>query len=263
MNKVVLVSLLVFIVQESFPQTIDNLNTGEGQRFLKRIENNFINNWAQINNGKEDGFYNFDSKTYLEKLFFGDCNAKVEFFINPSFESVYGFRIVRDSSDISYILEIKRISNWKEVEEKLAKEFPSKSFPVEQILSVSKEEIEQTSLHNGEIYKKRLKESLKLYRVNTQAFAVNSNFVEQLYKTIMEAIDNFAVKGTPAVAKDGYFATFRCVVKDEVWTLTIHLPEGDIKNLTNICKQIIEDIETNTFKESKYVELLDNIHEKE
>jgi hypothetical protein len=160
------------------------LNTG-GRRFLKRVEHNFINNAYKISNGKkilkgkEDGFYNLNSKTDVEKLLFGDFNAKLEFFVEPSFEGAYGFRIVRDSLEISYLLELKRINNFDEVSSQPSKE----------------------------------------YKVDTKYFPVKNEFAEKLYVKVVDAIDNFKDKGRPDRIMDGYTATFRCVVDDEVWTL--------------------------------------------
>ncbi|GHT63379.1 hypothetical protein AGMMS50239_19210 [Bacteroidia bacterium] len=86
---------------------------------------------------------------------------------------------------------------------------------------------------------------------------VNNLFAEKLHETFVASITDFVGKGRPAGIRDGYSATFRCVVEDEVWTLTIQVPQGEFLKLTDICKQIMENIETNTLNESKYVELLD------
>jgi hypothetical protein len=79
-----------------------------GGNFLKRVE---FNNWH--------GSYNLNSKGYVEKLFFGDFNAQVEFFYAPSFvaskKGTSGFRIVGDSRDSSYIIEFKHIPNYEKV----------------------------------------------------------------------------------------------------------------------------------------------------
>jgi hypothetical protein len=68
-----------------------------GGQFLKRIEYNLLGN----------GLQNLKSKTEVEKLFFGDFNAKLEFFVEPSFEGAYGFRIVRDTLTASHLIELK------------------------------------------------------------------------------------------------------------------------------------------------------------
>lgn len=76
--------------------------------FLKRIENNYANNViVELSNGKTDGMYNFNSKSPMEKLFFGDFNAPVEYFVDPSFCPLTGFRIYPDSLGRSYLLETK------------------------------------------------------------------------------------------------------------------------------------------------------------
>jgi len=87
--------------------------------FLKRIENNYEHNITEVfdeNNEviRIEGDYNLRSKEGVEKLFFGDFNAKVEYFFEPSFEGALGFRIYRDSMD-RYTLEVKSIANFKEV----------------------------------------------------------------------------------------------------------------------------------------------------
>ena len=95
----------------------------QSTRFLKRVENNYSSDLVRLN-GKPDGYFNLDSKTEVEKLFFGDINAGIEFYVSPSTEANYGFRILKKPSDGSYTLEVKRISNWKEVETELREEFP-------------------------------------------------------------------------------------------------------------------------------------------
>lgn len=80
----------------------------EDGHFLKRIENNYANRViVELPNGKTDGIYNLDSKSAMEKRFFGDFNAPVEYFVDPSFRPVTGFRIYPDSSGTSYLLETK------------------------------------------------------------------------------------------------------------------------------------------------------------
>ena len=70
----------------------------EGGSFLKKIEHN----------RKGNGENNLDSKGDGEKQLLGDFNAPVEFFYNPSMlDKPSAFRIVRDSSANSYILEYK------------------------------------------------------------------------------------------------------------------------------------------------------------
>jgi hypothetical protein len=194
----------------------------------------------------------------VEKLLFGDFNAMVEFFISPSFEGAYGFRVFRckDSLQICYTLETKRISNLDTVEKMMSKEFPSRGLKADR--KFSQEEMSENAKYNREMFEKRHKESLRLYKTTNQSVSVNYLFAEKLYGIVASTIDNFTGKGRPAVIMDGYTVTFRCVVGDEVWTLTVHCPQGEILRLVDICKQIVKDIEMNDFKEMKYIVLFEN-----
>jgi hypothetical protein len=224
-----------------------SLESSEGGVFIKRIEYNFLH----------PGHYNLKNKIGVEKLFFGDFNAQLEFFVEPSFESAFGFRIVRDSSGTSSLLELKRIGNFEEVRSQLDKEYPSKGFPAKEISSVSEKEKELARQHNNTVYEKRKAESLLRYKVDTIDFSIKNDFAEKLYAATVASIENFKGKGIPPIILDGYVVTFRCVVGDEVWTLTIHEPKGELLQLTDICNQIIKDAEANSLNELKYVELLD------
>ena len=63
-------------------------------------------------------------------------------------------------------------------------------------------------------------------------------------------------KGKPAGIFDGTTVTFRCIVDDEVWTLTIHEPKGDIRIFSDLCRQIITDAEADKLEESEYIKIL-------
>ena len=109
------------------------------------------------------------------------------------------------------------------------------------------------------MYRKREKERLKLYAVETQTFPISHRFAEALYAGFVTSIEGFAMKGRPAMTGDGYSVTFRCVVDDDVWTLTIQNPRVEnILELSNLCKRIIEDAEAGRFDESKYIGRLED-----
>ncbi|GHV27180.1 hypothetical protein FACS1894176_08830 [Bacteroidia bacterium] len=250
-KKHLVVVLFLFILAGQAALAQLSAVTDKGGRFSKRIEYNFFTRGIPV------GTYNFNSKTDVEKLFFGDCNAMVEFFIMPSFEGAYGFRIVQDSLD-NYILEKKRISNWKEVSKELSEEFPSKGVPADKISTITKEESDEYRKHNQEMWQKQREKSLKRYEIATQSVPIRDEFAEKLYHTVTTAIDGFVGKGIPPLITDGYDVTFRCVVESEVWTLTVHVPRGYIAQLTNICKRMITDMEAGNWDESRYMRLLDD-----
>ncbi|MDR0833075.1 MAG: hypothetical protein LBN93_02660 [Candidatus Symbiothrix sp.] len=242
---ILLIILSLFILTGQIAIAQSSGETAKGGRFLKRVEYNIL----------APGIYNFNSKTDVEKLFFGDYNAMIEFFIEPSFEGSYGFRIVKDSLD-NYSLEKKRISNWEKINKELSAEFPTKGIPAGRIATITKEESAQNAKYNQEMWQKQKEEALKRYVVATQSVPIGDKFAEKLYHTVTTAIDGFVGKGIPPFITDGYEVTFRCVVEDEVWTLTVHAPQGYIGKLADICKQIIKDIEMGHLDESEYITLL-------
>lgn len=87
-------------------------------RAVKTIESNFEKDTSAF---KE---YNLEGKTPTEKLFFGDFNATFEFYVAPSFDGAYGFRIFRNPVNFSWMFEMKRVLNWDEVDKKIQQEFP-------------------------------------------------------------------------------------------------------------------------------------------
>ena len=92
------------------------LSAGEPFMFVKRVENNIDR--CNLENIPPDGsvevLYNLGSKSDLERLFFDRFNAPVEFFFRPDPgmndpRDVAGLRILKDTADNSYRLEVKRI----------------------------------------------------------------------------------------------------------------------------------------------------------
>ncbi len=247
MKKSMLIALLVFLcLSSAFAQ---------GGRFLIRIEDNYANNWVSITDGREDGFYNTDSKKGVEKRFFGDFNAKVEYFLEPSFEPATGFRIYRDSLGKSYLLEVKKITNYDKVNKQLNNEFPLQGGST--LEELSGERGEQMAKHNGAMIAKLYEERPKRYEIDAKAIPVSDAFAEKVYAKVSTMIDTFAPTEKPPQIYDGYRATFRCVAGLEVWTFTIHCPAGDVKKLSNLFKTMISAIDDGSFNETRYMSLLE------
>ena len=253
MNKIIYATVLsCFIASFGFSQ--------QSTKYRKIIENNSRDDCTQTDdeNTIPHGSYNFDSKTDIEMLFFGDINARIEYFLSPSFESPDGLRILKDSTNNAYLLEVKRIANWKEVENRLSEKYPSIGIPGEIYFSTPENIRKLTREHNNAMYRKREKERLKLYEVETQTFPICHRFAEALYAGFVTSIEGFVMKGRPAMTGDGYSVTFRCIVDDDVWTLTIQNPRVEnILELSDLCKRIIEDAEAGRFDESKYINGMD------
>jgi hypothetical protein len=235
--------------------------------FIKRIEYNFIDAQSVKKVGDEliiAYLCNIDGKSNMEKLFFGDFNAGIEFFYAPSFEASTkgeaGFRIVRDSLNTSYILEVKHISNYEEVWRETDDKYPVQGIPAGMMDSIFFDSLMLSGSNDNElemIWRKQINdERLKLFKVETLSFTISDRFAEKLYKKMVSFIDNFKAKGRLMLSADGYSVTFRNIVDDEVWSLKIHEPQGNALKMSDLCRQIITDAKKNTFDELKYIEVL-------
>ncbi|MDR1172786.1 MAG: hypothetical protein LBL24_10060 [Bacteroidales bacterium] len=230
--------------------------------FLKRVEYNLIARGGKANNITFIDHYNLLGKGDMEKLFFGDFNAPVEFVFDPSAEYdpciPSGFRMVKDSVSKSFILEVKYISNYGEASKEADKEARDPrhmiDLPAEVLDALPGSVFNLIRDHNSKNIVKRYFEELpKHFRVERLSFPVSDRFAEKLYGKMVSFIDHFKAKGVPPTILDGYSVTFRTVVDDEVWSLSIHEPQGDALQLADLCRQIITDAKANTFDESNYV----------
>ena len=221
-----------------------------GGNFEKRVENNL----ELIEN-----VYNLRSKGEIELMLLGDFNAPIEFFYDSHSSSVPScFRILRDSSDISYMIEIKRIINFWDVYYILSDVKSIIYVPVNMISSFPKDIREQILDHgnNRYMYKKYFIELPDYFMVETRSYPVSDQFAEKLYKSMVLFIDNFRAKKTSLFAISGDAVKFRTVVDGELWSLWIHAPGGNVVKMSDLCRQIITDGLANEFDEEKYISVL-------
>lgn len=224
----------------------------------------------------EDGKYNFVDKNDEERLLFGDFNAPVEFVLAPSFDGLSGMRIYMDSSAQSIVLETKRITNWKEVNDYINKKYTPPSAGIRVLLSPEQERQvrERSRIMNDSIINDRLSR----YRVHNRTIQIGGLLKETLYSKLKDAIssqtdtqpemgvvndhlenkvfkpgDSIVTIKTVTLIEDGTTSIFRCVVEDELWTLKYHVPEGDFKALSDLFRRMIADVEAGTFDEAKYL----------
>lgn len=246
---------IVLIFALSLSSVFARPQSENGGKFVKRVEYKYQNNViVELPNGKIGGMHNLDGKKDVEKLFFGDFNADVEYFLEPSFSPATGFRIYRDSLDTFYLLEVKRTANYDEVNKQVAEEFPTQG--AKTFEELEGERGEQILQHNRKMWGLQRVEKLKRYQIETKVVQVSDEFAEKMHTKTFTAIDTFKAKGKPAMISDGELITFRCVVEDELWTFTIHSPYGHIRELSNLFRQIIVDVEADSFDETKYIDLL-------
>ena len=81
----------------------------------------------------------------------------------------------------------------------------------------------------------------KAYKVETRSYPISNRFAEKIYEEMVSTINNFKAKSVSMLVNDGYSVTFRTVVEDEVWTLNIHMPQGDALKMADLCRQIMAD----------------------
>ena len=249
----------VFFTSFAYTQNVDHF---EGGHFVKRIEYNLVNKGeGRLNDSIIFGDnYNINSKGDLEKLFFGDINAAIEFYYLPSSEAAfkrppYGFHVTKDKSNTYSVIEIKHVSNYKEASKEASSKYPP--IGVLNPFTISDERRDQIREHNRDAFAKQYEEMLKLFKVETLTFPVSDWFVENLHEKTVSFINNFKAKGVPPMMLDGYSVTFRTVVDDEVWSLWIHIPQGNALKMTDFFLQIIKDAEQGVFDEERYISVLD------
>ena len=229
----------------------------EQDLFVKRIEYNFY--VVPMSDVKKE---NLNSKEGLEKLFWGNFNSPVEFSFLPSAESslrsqTSSFRILRNPSNTSYILEVKYISNYEAANEEARKKYSSIGVTGTEAGHISDERKDKIANHNNIAFIKREEELLKLYKVESLSFTLSNQFAEKMHEKMVSVIDDYNVKGAFTTLIDVFFI-FRAVVGDEVWTLKIRDPKGDVLKMFDLCREIIADAKENKLDEKKYMAALNS-----
>ena len=112
-------------------------------------------------------------------------------------------------------------------------------------------DVAELSLYRDDLYKP--------YRPQSISFKISTDLSQKLYSKMVMLINNFRAEGILSIISDGHAVTFRCVVKDELWTLNIRIPQNKALLLSEICEQILVDVKANEFNESKYFKSLDQL----
>jgi len=226
--------------------------------FVKRVENNLVRSRLE-NIGPDRNVqpvYNLDGKTESEKLFFGDCNALAEFFYVSGQDAMYGFRLVKMPEEGGFILEVKDIPNFVDVNKRLEKEFPSESFSGDRLESLTDSIIERSIAYNKIMYAKRQEESLKRYEVRTVSVPVDESFAMALYEKMLAVIDGFDSRYEGTAADDA--VVFRCVAGNEVRMLrTDDELQGKARALAELCQRIVREIDAHETNKEEYVRVLE------
>ena len=272
MKKLLIIYFLsqLFFV-EIFSQNSEQVSQGD---YIKRVEYNL---------SPYENFYNFNCKDETEKFFFGDLNAPVEFFLFEAFEGPSCFRILKHLGSSFYTLEVKYVANYKEAyKESYEKYIKNFMISKEQQLSLSEDSIAILKKKREEMINKEKEERFKLYHVETLTFPISDQFADEFYKKMVFFIDNVKAKrdfpyidgvlapiktdsgmiverGWVISIKDGYSVSFRTVVEDEVWSLSIRMPLGNALKMSDTCRQIISNAINNEFDEEYCFKLLNDL----
>lgn len=248
----------MFLNGIAFSQEAEHINGGS---FFKKIEYNVI---TAGTDGAEDS-YNLKGKSILDRIFFGITNSPVEFVFQSSFEGASAFRIVNSALDNSYVLEVMYLSDSEElskIEKILSTQVNPIFIPGELLNSTSLtlNDMEKIKEHNNVATASLYEDDLyKPYRPKSTSIKISTDLAEKLHSKIVMLINNFRAEGIPSTVFDGYAVTFRCVVKDELWTLNVNIPQKKALLLSEICRQILADVKTKKFNENKYLKSLSRL----
>lgn len=241
-RKILTILLSVCLFGVSFAQKSEVI---QSTRYFKTVEPNRT----------ADGRYNLSGKRYdVEKLLVGDFNAPAEYFNTPSFDGAAELRIYRDSTDKTYLLETKRITNWDEVNDYINKTYP----PDRKVRTLTLAQWEEIRERSRERRAERDSDRLSRYHILTRTIPVSDTLAGRIYGIIKQAVGNARKElKMDGLITDGYTAIFRCVVGDELWSLNYHIPEREYKMLSDLFRQMIADVEAECFEEEKYIKTLD------
>jgi len=254
MKKIIIIGFYsAFFIPLLFSQN----KVHHGGDFTKSIEYNSLS----------DGYEKFlKNKGLADINLFSGSNAQIEFIYRPPFHGNSGFRVLRNSLDSSYYIEIKRIMNPDALRDLHTYMYQSSlGFPAYQIPSIPEDVRVQIIEHNKTMYS-NYEELAKRINVETHSYPISRLFAEELYKKMLLFIDNFEAKrvfqtdiygGKIVFAiADGESVSFRTVIDNEVRSLSIHVPLGNALKMTDLCLKIITDAIANKLDESKYITAL-------
>jgi hypothetical protein len=254
-----LVITVLLSCQIAFSQEVQGVDHINGGRFEKKIEYNASSGITKIDEktGVESPYYEVKNKTPLEKLFFGLTNSPVEYVIETSFEGSAGLRLYKKRPDgRNWILEIIPFGDYELAARAVKRETEEIEIPLWFLGRLPQNYQEQVRENNAKVSSAAGKEeTYKQCRPKTKIFTLN-HIGDRLREEITALIVGFRAEGGTALIVDGYTVTFRCVIGDELWTLTIHMPQRRARQMSDLCRQMIEDAQLGEFDESKYAQIL-------
>lgn len=240
-----------------------SVNHTDGGYYLKTVEYNIFNRSVS----EESTRYNLEHKSILDRIFFGSKNSFVEFVFKDSPEGsneATAFRINKNRQADSYKLEVMRLEDMAKVynlERTLSEKTTQIPLPFWISRVIPMETAVQIREHNKQASILKVNDDLyKPYHPNPKVFVISKDLAEKMHRKISMLIDTFKGEGVLVHIVDGYVVTFRCVMEDELWALSIHIPQGRALQLSDLFRQMISEGFSNNIEESKYIKLLDDIN---
>jgi hypothetical protein len=172
-----------------------------------------------------------------------------------------GLRLFKQSPNSpEWMLEVVLFGDYSTEMGAVARETEQVKIPHWFLEQLSQENREQIKEHNEKVSVAAINdETYEPYRPEAKVFTLH-HMGDRLYGKVLALINGFRGEGIPLGIAGGDSVTFRCVVGDEVWTLRIHVPQKRALQMSNLCRQIIEDAMTgNEFDEWKYIRMLEPI----
>lgn len=146
MRKILIAIIAIFFGQYSLSQNKNNIESGY---FLKTIEYNIV----MKGRTESDNQYNLKNKSTIDRVFFGETNSPIEFVIQTSFNGASGLRIIKDSSDNIYRIEIMNMPNSDKILNILSREEKELIIPYELEKSTTLDKLKQINEYNKKSFK--------------------------------------------------------------------------------------------------------------
>lgn len=255
-RRLLIVVLSIGVPLSVFSQEVDH---SEGGCFTKTVEYSVV---GQYIDGSD--VYNYDNKSIIERVFFGETNSFVEFVMSHEQSlCISAFRIITDLQEDSCQLEIMTIlhdQRWIDRERYIKAQISQIDIPPQMIHAIPLETRDLIKEHNKKAHEHLAGgEIFRTYHPEPQTFTISRTLAEMLHKKMSTLIADFNAEGVALFIVDGRSATFRCVVGDEVWTLKIHQPQKRAYQLSEVCWKMIQDGLQDMLDESKCLKLLEDI----
>ncbi len=249
-------------LSDLFQEMIADVQAGEFREatYFNRLTTDFIQGLdtetltvdAQVQYRKTVGpaSDSLPDETSREKILFGDLpgsDEQVRYFADQLSTPALGCRIFRAPNADSSTLEVKWIHDYRNA-----------SLQIPDSIAAAGEERKMAYLQE---MIDRITDELqgRRYTIDAESVSISDDLAERLYTRTVELLRRTeAVGRSPHPILDGETATFRCTVGNTLWSLSYLEPDSEYKQLSDLFRAIIADVQADSFDEAKYLNLLGN-----